>query len=459
MLDGFDFSNSVSICQALASDEEEEEEYTPSGHRGGGGGMLPHAVSDPHELSSALMKALRVGEEEEAYRSSGHPVNALTLEEVHERENIHHAQSPAHSDADQSAFNRLVAVLQSSGAIQDEPPQPPLPQKLPRPPVPLAMPHKLHDRNILTGRVSGGRGLEHGMGGSGFGFMLEKEMRFEEDYSPSSPRLATHVPAYPNSLSHTRELPLAKMDASSLLRGNYVAHTKSHFPTPHPHSLHQAPPLSSRPSTLHEKWTERSWIHPETPSMEYGGLQRPSVDPMGSSLMHHHHQSSGRSASLGSRPPPNNWAIEIERRRLIELQRMRERERELRERAMRERMMTGVGETVHHHTSAKPNISLLPTAVMRQLHNLNPNHSLSDIAMRTSQSSTVDRLEQDVSSRPVYSHSSGVSYPDMVGGVNHSRGDYPYPTTHMRVPPRPQHRGGVGLYTPPPQYIPIPHGQ
>ena len=59
--------------------------------------------------------------------ASGHPVNALTLEEVHKRENI--AQSPrspssSHSDAaDQSAFNRLVAVLQSSGAIHDEPSQ------------------------------------------------------------------------------------------------------------------------------------------------------------------------------------------------------------------------------------------------------------------------------------------------------------------------------------------------
>lgn len=157
------------------------------------------------------------------------------------------------------------------------------------------------------------------------------------------------------------------MDTSSLLRGT---HTKSLFPTPHPHS-HQAPPLSNRPSTLYEKWTERSWIHPETLSMEYGGLQRPPVDPLGPTMMHHH-QSSGRSGSLAGRPPPNNWAVEMERRRLIELQKMRERERN-----MRERMMVGPGESVHHHASSKPNISLLPTAVMRQLHNSNPNHSVS----------------------------------------------------------------------------------
>lgn len=68
-------------------------------------------------------------------------------------------------------------------------------------------------------------------------------------------------------------------------------------------------------------------------------------------------------------------------------------------------------------------------------------------------------VSADLTSRPVYSHSSGFSYPDMVGGVNHSRGDYPYPTGHMRVPPRPQHRRSMGLYTPSPQYIPIPQGQ
>ena len=61
-----------------------------------------------------------------------------------------------------------------------------------------------------AGRVSGGRGLEQGVGGGSFGYMLEKEMRFEDDYSPSSPRLTSHVHAYPNSLTHTREVPLSK---------------------------------------------------------------------------------------------------------------------------------------------------------------------------------------------------------------------------------------------------------
>ena len=125
-----------------------------------------------------------------AYRhTGGHPANALTLEEVHERENIAHTSrtpSSYHEAADQSAFNRLVAVLQSSGAIQDEPPQVcgtlclsvslvlclynlcenvyhthtthehcmhmhnahTQPQKLPRPPVPLAMPHRQQEHSL-----------------------------------------------------------------------------------------------------------------------------------------------------------------------------------------------------------------------------------------------------------------------------------------------------------------------
>ena len=53
------------------------------------------------------------------------PVNALTLEEIQARENIQYPASsqPQVTDHDQSAFNKLVAVLQSSGAIQEQKPQ------------------------------------------------------------------------------------------------------------------------------------------------------------------------------------------------------------------------------------------------------------------------------------------------------------------------------------------------
>ena len=55
----------------------------------------------------------------QALQLSGRPVNALTLDEVHERENIH-THPISQSDLDQSAYNRFVADLQSSGAIQEE---------------------------------------------------------------------------------------------------------------------------------------------------------------------------------------------------------------------------------------------------------------------------------------------------------------------------------------------------
>ena len=163
-----------------------------------------------------------------------------------------------------------------------------------------------------------------------------------------------HVHVFPCTCIY---LPSFRMEA---MRESYGTHTKSLFPSPHPHSSHphQAPPLTSHP---HEKWVERSWIHPENASVDYSGLQRSSVDPLALPVMHHHHQS-GRSASLSNRPLPNSWAIEIEQRRRVELQSMRER----------------LEPSLHpRHTSSKPNISLLPTAVMRQLHNSNPNHSVS----------------------------------------------------------------------------------
>ena len=310
--------------------------------------------------------------------------------------------------------------------------------------------------------------------------------------------------------------------------------------------------------------------------MDYTGHRQPPVDPLGQQV--HHVASSGRPMSMAGRPPPNNWAIEMERRRVMELQQMRERER---------MMAAASGSSSHQQMySSRPNISLLPTAVMRQLHNSNPNHSVSepspffflpstlsfppslpppffllppyllslsfplpsllilpsphsllifslfipsfhtnsqltDIA-RSSHSSSGDigRMEQgtfhalyvfffstflcfvspslstvymysihvsiillffsshyyffsvsspspslsilllptDFPSRPVYTHSSGLGYPEGLGLMTHTR-DYPYPSAHMRLPPQPVPGGDLGVYGPPPQYIPMPHGE
>ena len=61
-----------------------------------------------------------------------------------------------------------------------------------------------------AGRVPG-RGLEHSGGGGGggssnsFGYLLEQELGFDEDFSPS-PHLH-RMPPYHNSLGHGREPP------------------------------------------------------------------------------------------------------------------------------------------------------------------------------------------------------------------------------------------------------------
>lgn len=63
ILDGFDFSTGLSICQALDEDEDEPDNLKTTG---GGGDLLSSKVKNPAELSNALLKALKVGKEESA---------------------------------------------------------------------------------------------------------------------------------------------------------------------------------------------------------------------------------------------------------------------------------------------------------------------------------------------------------------------------------------------------------
>lgn len=59
ILDGFDFSTGVSICQELDLDEDEVAIVNDSSPRVSSTGSKP--VQDPSELGSVLMKALGVG--------------------------------------------------------------------------------------------------------------------------------------------------------------------------------------------------------------------------------------------------------------------------------------------------------------------------------------------------------------------------------------------------------------
>lgn len=97
ILDGFDFSTGLSICHELATDNEEEKQ------------MLPN-VKDKHQMTNALMSMLGVPKEEE---NKSNPLynkpdqRVLTLEELEE-------PIISQTDIDHTAFNRLLAALESS---------------------------------------------------------------------------------------------------------------------------------------------------------------------------------------------------------------------------------------------------------------------------------------------------------------------------------------------------------
>ena len=103
MLDGFDFSTGVSICQAL-SDEDEE---LPTNSNNNKNTSLP-PLADKHQLTSVLMNVLKIpptnggGGVEAASR----PLRAMTLDEIEE-------PRPQEVDHDQTAFNKLLAVINS----------------------------------------------------------------------------------------------------------------------------------------------------------------------------------------------------------------------------------------------------------------------------------------------------------------------------------------------------------
>ncbi|XP_003387130.1 PREDICTED: uncharacterized protein LOC100639191 isoform X1 [Amphimedon queenslandica] len=102
MLDGFDFSTGVSICRALASDSDEEE-ATPINNNNNKEG-LP-AITDKHQLTNALLNVLKIppgGSGEAPTR----PLRAMTLDEIEE-------PRPQEVDQDQSAFNKLLAAINS----------------------------------------------------------------------------------------------------------------------------------------------------------------------------------------------------------------------------------------------------------------------------------------------------------------------------------------------------------
>ncbi len=80
ILDGFDFSTGLSICQALDLDEDEGNDAEVAKGRPV---LTPNTAKDPSELGNALMKALGVGKEQESAEPKSphqHPTTLSTGE-------------------------------------------------------------------------------------------------------------------------------------------------------------------------------------------------------------------------------------------------------------------------------------------------------------------------------------------------------------------------------------------
>ena len=217
-----------------------------------------------------------------------------------------------------------------------------------------------------------------------FGYALDKELLDIEEASISFPE--------PN-LKRLEQLErmletMDRMDPS--LQGYHNAlppHTS--FPPPphhHPHHHHHRLPhqMDQRVPTHHLDQREggRGWIqyqqdrlarthplpHPPPPAAQ---------QQLGGARQQQQHQ------MLPNSRNPNNWAVEMEQRRLLELRQMQ---------LAKEKEMYGGGGLgsggggapmpspqggYSKGPSSKPNISLLPTAVMRHIHTSKPSQTVS----------------------------------------------------------------------------------
>ena len=128
-----------------------------------------------------------------------------------------------------------------------------------------------------------------------------------------------------------------------------------HHAHSHPHARHQMDPhVPMHPSQL-DRGEGRGWMYHE--GQQHGMRQmvdrtHPSPQQM-EAVRQHQMLTSGNTRSA------NNWAVEMERRRVTELRQMQ---------LAKERELYGTSPHANKVSSSKPNIGLLPTAVMRHMH-------------------------------------------------------------------------------------------
>ena len=226
-----------------------------------------------------------------------------------------------------------------------------------------------------------------------FGLLLEEELGFDDELPPPPPLPPQHPGSgggyLPGRQGGGGGGGLHKMDPSML-------HLLSQQQRPIPHPGRLAPHHTSSSAVPHQR-DGGSWVYPEAELARQTAVAGEQLRQQQQQQQQQQHRlrqqqqqqlmagvgGGGGGGGSGGRPS-NQWAVEMERRRLLELHQM-ERERMYN---YPSQQMVGINLCTcgrrlivfclpHQPPMSKPNISLLPTAVMRQIHNSKTNHSVS----------------------------------------------------------------------------------
>ena len=196
----------------------------------------------------------------------------------------------------------------------------------------------------------------------GFGYPLDKELlNIEEDLSVANMDFPEPNIRRLEQLERMLET-MDRMDPTATPLPGY-----HHVPTAVPARPSHTPPSHPPPHRLLHQIDQRVPVH----QMDRGGWMFPQergVHPTPQQLA-----AARQHQMLTSSRTANNWAVEMEQRRLMELRQMQlAQEKEM----YGGGVPPGGGGVPHggmmpqgYSKSPKPNISLLPTAVMRHLHN------------------------------------------------------------------------------------------
>ena len=202
-----------------------------------------------------------------------------------------------------------------------------------------------------------------------YGYLLEKELLdLEDDLPVPNIPFPDHLTEGIPNLRRLEQLEqmlerMDRMDPTAAQFQGYPNMPPPHHPHHHHHQVHQMDhhiPMTHPPM---DRDGGRGWMYLDR-GMRQVDRTRPTPQQLAAAKQHQ---------MLTSTRNANNWAVEMERRRVMELRQM-----ELAKE--KEQQLYGSGTSLHGFTrkatSSKPNISLLPTAVMRHIHSSKPAHQV-----------------------------------------------------------------------------------